>query len=51
ALTALRPAGRAEFGDRLLDVVTEGGFIEKGARVQIVEIRGSRVVVGPYREA
>ncbi len=51
ALTALRPAGRAEFGDRLLDVVTEGGFIEKGARVQIVEIRGNRVVVGPYREA
>ncbi|MHC4592047.1 MAG: NfeD family protein [Planctomycetota bacterium] len=45
ALTALRPAGRADFDDTLLDVVTEGEFIEKGARVQIQEVRGNRVVV------
>ncbi|MHC4480750.1 MAG: NfeD family protein [Planctomycetota bacterium] len=50
ALTALRPAGRAEFGDRLLDVVTEGDFVEKGARIQIQQIHGSRVVVKPHRE-
>lgn len=50
ALTPLRPAGRAEFGDRLLDVVTGGDFIEKGARVQIQQIFGNRVVVKPYRE-
>jgi membrane-bound serine protease (ClpP class) len=51
ALTALRPAGRAEFGEWLLDVVTEGDFVEKGARVQVTEVRGNRVVVQPYREA
>jgi len=57
ALTALRPAGRAEFpapagrSERQLDVVTEGDFIEKGTRVEIAAVHGSRVVVKPYREA
>jgi len=45
ALTALRPAGRAEFGETLLDVVTEGDFIEQGARVRIESIHGNRFVV------
>jgi len=49
AITPLRPAGRAEFGDRTLDVVTEGDFVEKGARVQILEMRGSRIVVTLYK--
>jgi len=51
ALTPLRPAGRAEFGPRLLDVVTEGEFVEKGTRVQVVAVRGLTVVVRPHREA
>ncbi len=50
ALTSLRPAGRAEFGDRLLDVVTQGEFIEKGQQVRIQQIHGNRVVVESYRE-
>jgi membrane protein implicated in regulation of membrane protease activity len=51
AATPLRPAGRAEFGDQVLDVVTQGDFVEKGARVRIVEVRGGTVVVQPQREA
>jgi len=51
ALSALRPAGRADFDGKLLDVVTDGGFIEKGMRVRILEVHGSRVVVEPRREA
>jgi membrane-bound serine protease (ClpP class) len=50
ALTALRPAGRAEFGETLLDVVTEGGFVPKGERVKVLEVRGNRVVVAPAGE-
>jgi membrane-bound serine protease (ClpP class) len=45
ALSALRPAGRAEFGGKLLDVVTEGDFIPKGAAVEVVAVHGNRVVV------
>ena len=51
ALTPLRPAGRAEFDDRVLDVLTEGEFIEKGVRVQIHGISGNKVVVRPQRQA
>ncbi len=45
AATALRPAGMAQFGDKYVDVVTEGGFIASGLRVQVVEVEGNRIVV------
>lgn len=45
AVTELRPAGKAVFGDQYIDVVSEGGYVEAGARVQVVEIDGLRVVV------
>lgn len=45
AVTMLRPAGMAQFGEKFVDVVTEGGFVPAGARVQVVEIEGNRVVV------
>ena len=41
----LRPAGTAEFGGKLLDVVCDGEFIETGAHVQIVAIEGNRIIV------
>jgi membrane-bound serine protease (ClpP class) len=45
AATALRPAGIARIGDEFVDVVTEGGYIHAGTRVQIIEMEGTRVVV------
>ena len=45
AATTLRPAGIARFGDRFVDVVSEGSLIEMGSRVQVVEIEGNRIVV------
>ncbi|MDP6438988.1 MAG: NfeD family protein, partial [Candidatus Brocadiia bacterium] len=51
ALTALRPAGRAEFGDRQADVVTQGEFLERGTRVEVMEVHGPRVVVKAHEEA
>ncbi len=45
ALTPLRPSGRARFGERIVDVVTQGTFIPRGARVAVFEVVGSRVVV------
>ncbi len=50
ALTPLRPAGRADFGSRRLDVVTEGEFIERGQSVRIESVVGNHIVVGLYRE-
>jgi membrane-bound serine protease (ClpP class) len=44
-VSTLRPAGRAEFGDAVVDVVAEGEFLEAGTNVKITEIYGNRVVV------
>ncbi|MBM4024612.1 MAG: hypothetical protein FJ280_04295 [Planctomycetes bacterium] len=41
----LRPAGKARFADAVVDVVATGEFLDKGVRVEIIEIKGSRVVV------
>jgi membrane-bound ClpP family serine protease len=38
AATDLRPAGRAEFAGRLLDVRSIGGYIERGKRLRIVSV-------------
>jgi len=45
AETNLRPSGKGRFGDRLVDVVTEGDMVERGKPITIVEVQGSRVVV------
>jgi membrane-bound ClpP family serine protease len=45
ALTPLIPAGKARFGDDLLNVITNGEFIDRGCDVVVIEVRGSRVVV------
>ena len=43
--TTLRPAGKARFGDRLVDVVAEGEFLDAHTRVRVVGVHGIRVVV------
>ncbi len=45
ANSALRPAGRALFGDQYVDVVADGQFVEVGSQVRIVGITGNRIVV------
>lgn len=44
-VTKLRPAGRARFGKAIVDVVCEGEFLDVDAAVEIIAIRGNRVVV------
>ena len=45
AHTMLRPAGKADFGGHMLDVVTQGDFIDPGSKVRIIAVDGLRVVV------
>ena len=44
-VSILRPTGKAKFGDAIVDVVAEAEFLVEGTKVEIVEIRGNRVVV------
>jgi membrane-bound serine protease (ClpP class) len=43
--TPLRPSGKAAIGGRVFDVVTEGGFIEKGASVTVQKILRNKIIV------
>lgn len=45
AHTKLRPAGIALIDDQKVDVMTEGGFIEKDQPVEVIQVEGNRVVV------
>ena len=43
--SVLRPAGIADFDGVRLNVVTEGGFIERDMPVEIIRVEGARIVV------
>jgi membrane-bound serine protease (ClpP class) len=49
AETVLRPAGKGRFGEHLVDVVTDGEYIEKGDAIRIVSVEGARVVVSKWK--
>ncbi|TFB24846.1 nodulation protein NfeD [Filobacillus milosensis] len=50
ALTFLRPSGTAVFDGERIDVVSEGSFIERHTKIEIVKVEGSRVVVREVQE-
>ncbi len=45
ALTDLRPTGKVQFGDEILEALTEGEFIESGAELVIIRSEGSKIFV------
>lgn len=51
ATTPLVPGGKARFGNRVLDVITEGELIGRGSEVVVVEVRGNRILVEPVGPA
>ncbi len=45
AVTTLRPSGKAEIGEEILYVETDGEFVESGTPVEVVEVSGNRIRV------
>jgi membrane-bound serine protease (ClpP class) len=45
ALSPLRPAGIAEIDGIRVDVVSDGGYIEPGAAIEVTRVDGNRIVV------
>lgn len=43
--TRLAPGGKAEIDGKILDVVTEGEYVEAGEAVRVRSVQGSRIVV------
>jgi membrane-bound ClpP family serine protease len=50
ATTRLVLSGKARFGDELVDVLADGEPIDRGARVRVIEVTGSRVMVREVRD-
>lgn len=44
-MTALNPAGIAEFDGVRLNVVSEASYMEKGTKVKVIQVEGNRIVV------
>ena len=47
--SALRPGGKAQFGNDVLDVMSQGDLVEKGTKVRITGYSGSEAVVEVVR--
>jgi membrane-bound serine protease (ClpP class) len=45
AITPLRPAGRVQIVDRIVDAVADGAFVEAGEPIRVVSASGFRTVV------
>jgi membrane-bound serine protease (ClpP class) len=45
AISVLRPGGKAQFGDRIIDVISQGEMIPKGNRVRIIGHSGTEAIV------
>jgi len=43
--TYCRPAGKALFGNELVDVVAQGEYIERAREVEVLDLEGNRVVI------
>ncbi|NBC97064.1 MAG: nodulation protein NfeD [Deinococcus-Thermus bacterium] len=51
AMSDLRPAGVARFGDERVDVVSDGDYVAAGSRLRVLRAEGNRVVVRPLEDA
>jgi membrane-bound ClpP family serine protease len=45
AATQLTPCGKAQFGDDVVDVISDGDLIPRGSDIVVTEIRGNEIVV------
>lgn len=49
-ITPLRPSGTIRLGDRRIDAVAEGSYIQENVEVKIIFVEGTRIVVRPVEE-
>ncbi len=44
-LTPLVPSGKARIGDEIVDVLSDGELLDRGATIEVIEVQGMRIVV------
>ena len=50
AHTPLRPGGKGRFGERTMDVLASGDFLDRGTPIRIVRVTGNQVLVEAVEE-
>ena len=43
--SSLRPTGKAMFGDKYVDVVSDGAYIDHGTKIEVIRLAGNRIIV------
>jgi len=51
AQTVLRPAGKVICEDKILDAISEGDFIDRDKKVEIIRVEENRLIVREYEDA
>jgi hypothetical protein len=51
AMTVLRPAGKARFGEDVVAVVADGAYVSAGERIRVIKVQGNRVSVERVEDA
>ncbi|TDU64056.1 membrane-bound serine protease (ClpP class) [Prosthecobacter fusiformis] len=46
-ISALRPYGTAQFGERRIEAMVESGYLQSGTEVRIRDIQGPKIIVEP----
>jgi membrane-bound serine protease (ClpP class) len=50
AHTPLRPGGKGRFGERTIDVLAGGDFLDRGTPIRVVRVTGNQVIVETVEE-
>ncbi len=49
-ITPLRPAGKMQIGDDIIDVISQTEFVTVNTKVKVVDLQGNRIIVGRFGE-
>jgi membrane-bound serine protease (ClpP class) len=44
-VSSLRPTGKAMFGDKYVDVVSDGAYIDHATKIEVIRLAGNRIIV------
>ena len=48
AVSTLRPIGKADFNNKLIEVRSHGNYVKTGERIQVIRVEDNKVYVEPY---
>ena len=49
AISALRPIGKAELNNQIVEVKTNGEYLDSGSRVRIIKIVSNQIIIEPIK--